>query len=210
MHNNPIDELLSFLKQSDNYTQDSREWPDPTEPRAAQPPMPHGCTCHMGEKLNCPIHGLNAPPEVADIDHTWSMPENHPVGYEQDQPRNWTQAVSSFSGLRNVRDAQHDIVPSVGKLVEVKQSFVPFAPLQTVGGFGQSVDDNLDGLVSSQKDFKWVHDVLGQKDVSVEVDNGNDRWHHVKQTYANADEVEGGGDPQGPASDLTYAEDGNA
>lgn len=82
-------------KTADNFTNDSREWPDPTEPRASKPPAQQGCTCQWGDKLNCPIHGLNADPENAELDHSWSLPENSPVGYPQDQPRSWTGPYQS-------------------------------------------------------------------------------------------------------------------
>jgi len=46
---------------------------------------PKGCTCKEGHKLDCPVHGLNA--GIDPLDHSWSLPENNPVGYPQDQPR---------------------------------------------------------------------------------------------------------------------------
>lgn len=86
------DHTTMWEKTADNYTNDSREWPDPTEPRASKPPEPKGCTCHEGWKLDCPVHGMDADPELAELDHSWSIPENNAVGYPQDAPRTWQQA----------------------------------------------------------------------------------------------------------------------
>lgn len=80
-------------RTADDQTQDTRQFPDPTEPRAARPPDPLGCTCAKGIKLECPVHGLH--PTEGDYDHSWSLPEGQPVGYPQDAPRSWQQAVSS-------------------------------------------------------------------------------------------------------------------
>ena len=85
--------LSSVWKKADNYTQDTREFADPSEPRASKPPEPKGCTCEQGHKLDCPVHGMDA--FEPDNDHTWSLPEGWPVGYPQDQPRGWQQAVAS-------------------------------------------------------------------------------------------------------------------
>lgn len=97
----PIEELIGFLKQADNYTQDTREWPDPTEPRASKPPEPEGCTCAQGNKLDCPIHGMHADPELQELDHTWSMPHRchrrSPSVTNKTAHVIWTQAVSHFS-----------------------------------------------------------------------------------------------------------------
>lgn len=87
-------ELLSFLKTADDYQTDSRQWPDPTEPRPSMSPPGKDCTCPEGHKLDCPLHGLHPTSDIDDL--SWSIPENSPVGYPQDQPRGWTQAVSKF------------------------------------------------------------------------------------------------------------------
>jgi hypothetical protein len=84
---------------ADNYSLDSREWPDPSEPRPSKPPAQKGCTCQWGDKLNCPVHGLNADPELAELDHSWSLPENSPVGYPQDQTQGWVGPYQSSSRL---------------------------------------------------------------------------------------------------------------
>lgn len=82
---------------ADQY--DTREYADTRmmPPTTMQEPVqnnPHpekqGCTCDEGKKLDCPIHGMN--PTEQDIDHSWSIPENFPVGYPQDQPRNYIKA----------------------------------------------------------------------------------------------------------------------
>ena len=94
----------SYQKTADNYTQDTKEWADPTEPRADSEPMPHGCTCRNGTdsqlKLYCPVHGLDGQWEKA-LD--WSIPEGHPVGYPQDGPRTW---VDSFTSSRSSGQAK--------------------------------------------------------------------------------------------------------
>jgi hypothetical protein len=71
---------------------DANQHADPTEPRPADPGLPKGCTCDEGQKLECPIHGLNADPEMADLAHDWSLPEGSPVGYPQDSSRTWSDA----------------------------------------------------------------------------------------------------------------------
>lgn len=78
---------------------DSRNFPDPTEPRSPMPPAPVGCTCEEGHKLDCPVHGLD--PVEPDMDHAWSVPENNPVGFPQDMPRTWSQAVSADRGIEH-------------------------------------------------------------------------------------------------------------
>jgi hypothetical protein len=79
--------------------QDSRQMPPMTQaPNATNPhPEKQGCTCPQGLKLTCPVHGLN--PTEQDSDHTWSIPEGHPVGYPQDQPRNYMKAEGAWSFL---------------------------------------------------------------------------------------------------------------
>lgn len=52
-------------------------------------PEAHGCTCEEGEKLTCPVHGLNPDPEQQGYDHSWSVPQGHPVGYPESGPRNY-------------------------------------------------------------------------------------------------------------------------
>lgn len=82
----PLDELLAFTKYADSWS--TRQWPDPVNdglhPSYEQS---EGCTCEEGHKLDCPIHGLKADPLKGDM--TWALPEASPVGYPQDQPRNW-------------------------------------------------------------------------------------------------------------------------
>lgn len=72
--------------------QDSRMMPPMAlEPGATNPhPEKQGCTCDEGHKLDCPVHGLN--PTEQGYDHSWSIPQGHPVGYPQDQPRNYMKA----------------------------------------------------------------------------------------------------------------------
>lgn len=83
---------------------DTREYPDarmmpPTtmqEPAQGNPhPEKQGCTCDQQHKLDCPVHGLN--PTEEDFDHSWSIPQGHPVGYPQDQPRNYMKAEGAFN-----------------------------------------------------------------------------------------------------------------
>lgn len=93
----PSDELSHFLKSADSW--DTRQWPDSVEGDRPIHQEPLGCTCQNGQdshtKLTCPVHGLEANGEFQTMD--WAIPENSPVGYPQDQPRNWQQAVSSVS-----------------------------------------------------------------------------------------------------------------
>jgi 2'-5' RNA ligase len=90
---------------------DTREYPDARmmppitmgEPAQGNPhPEKQGCTCELGHKLDCPVHGLN--PTEQDFDHSWSIPQGHPVGYPQDQPRNYMKAEGSVVGDRGERD----------------------------------------------------------------------------------------------------------
>lgn len=80
-----------IVKTSDNI--DTRQFPDSImgEEPSPSPSTSLNCTCEDGHKLDCPIHGLDAP---NDRTMQWSLPETSPVGYPQDQPRTWTQAVS--------------------------------------------------------------------------------------------------------------------
>jgi hypothetical protein len=84
----------SAIVVADNYMNDSRNFPDPTAPRAAKPPEPLGCTCKEGQKLHCPVHGMNA--TEPDFDSTWSTPQAQPIGFPQDAPRTWQQAHSAW------------------------------------------------------------------------------------------------------------------
>jgi hypothetical protein len=63
-----VKELEQFLADHD----DSREFDDPK----GHPEL-HGCSCIIGEKLTCPIHGMNADNQLGE---TWHIPENNPVG----------------------------------------------------------------------------------------------------------------------------------
>ncbi len=58
-------------------------------------PEAHGCTCQEGEKLTCPVHGLNPDPVQQRYDHSWSVPEGSPVNFPQDQPRNYMKSEGS-------------------------------------------------------------------------------------------------------------------
>lgn len=79
---------------ADAITNDSRNWPDPTEPRPSKPPVPKGCTCRDGDqgifKLDCPVHGLNSTEDV----NSWAYAPDQagPVGFPQDAPKSWQQA----------------------------------------------------------------------------------------------------------------------
>src|ERR1700677_5155588 len=90
---------------------DTREYPDarmmpPTtmqEPAQGNPhPEKEGCTCDQGHKLDCPVHGLN--PTEENNDHSWSIPENAPVGYPQDQPRSYQVNTGAVSEVRHTHD----------------------------------------------------------------------------------------------------------
>jgi GNAT superfamily N-acetyltransferase/2'-5' RNA ligase len=100
----PSDELSHFLRVADSW--DTRQWPDPLSDNGTGGNVPRGCTCQKGHKLDCPIHGLEANGEYDTME--WTIPEASPVGYPQDQPRNWQQA-SSVSTSPTVRDdVDHD------------------------------------------------------------------------------------------------------
>ena len=82
---------------------DTREYPDALmmpsttmqEPAQGNPhPEKEGCTCDQGHKLDCPVHGLN--PTEENNDHTWSIPEGHPVGYPQDQPNSYQVNTGAY------------------------------------------------------------------------------------------------------------------
>lgn len=85
--------IYSAWHLGDNATSDSRNFPDPLESRPSKPPTPVGCTCPIGHKLDCPVHGLD--PVEPDLDHSWSVPENTPVGYPQSTPRGWQTPYQS-------------------------------------------------------------------------------------------------------------------
>jgi 2'-5' RNA ligase len=81
---------------------DSREFPDTRmmpatdmqQPAQGNPhPEAKGCTCDW-DKLKCPVHGMNPDPIQQGYDHSWSIPENFPVNFPQDQPRAYTKAGS--------------------------------------------------------------------------------------------------------------------
>lgn len=94
--------------------QDSRMMPPITQaPNATNShPEKEGCTCPEGKKLTCPVHGLNPDPTQQEYDHSWSIPQNAPVGYPQDQPRNYMKAEGSVVGDGgNQHDAKTDQQP---------------------------------------------------------------------------------------------------
>jgi hypothetical protein len=65
------------------------------EPAQGNPhPEKVGCTCDEGHKLDCPVHGLN--PTEENNDHTWSIPEGHPVGFPDAQPKNYFVNTGAF------------------------------------------------------------------------------------------------------------------
>lgn len=81
--------------------QDSRQMPPMTqEPNATNPhPEKQGCTCDQGLKLSCPVHGLN--PTEQGYDHSWSIPEGHPVGLYQ-QPDQYMVNARTKQDTRNL------------------------------------------------------------------------------------------------------------
>lgn len=99
----PSIELSHFLHVADSW--DTRQWPDPLSDNGTGGNVPRGCTCQSGHKLDCPIHGLEANGEYDTME--WTIPEASPVGYPQDQPRNWQQAESSIATSPTVRDDIH-------------------------------------------------------------------------------------------------------
>lgn len=209
MKQSVLDELVGFVKRADNYTQDTKNWPDPTEPRAAKPPDPKGCTCLQGEKLNCPIHGLNADPEQ-EVDHTWSIPQGQPIGYPQDQPRNWTQAVSSFSP-----DASHKMIahsesedsPPVGQFSDVVRDFIPSWSVRKQGSpFHQALEDGVHGLSSDSVDLKAFFGEVGD-DGDGDLDEvGHDLEHIPVEEPQIADDVPAGGHEAAHDSDHVERE----
>jgi hypothetical protein len=98
-------------KTADNYAMDSRNFPDPTAPRAAKPPEPLGCTCQEGQKLHCPVHGMDA--TESDNDSTWSVPQAQPIGFSQDAPRSWQQAHASIVSTRVVSEPVWKVISHV-------------------------------------------------------------------------------------------------
>lgn len=84
---------------------DAVQFPPQIEPLKAAPQMLNrGCTCKDGEKLTCPVHGLE--PTIEDPGLSWSIPEGHPVGYDSPQqqgPYIKAQGASqSFPGIKFV------------------------------------------------------------------------------------------------------------
>lgn len=74
---------------------DTRQYPDTRmqpattmdQPAQGAPhPEAKGCTCSQGEKLDCPVHGMNPDADQQKYDHSWSIPQGHPVGYPQNAP----------------------------------------------------------------------------------------------------------------------------
>ena len=90
----PMSIITPTRRIADNYSQDTKNWPDPTEPRAAQPPAPRGCTCHNGDKLNCPIHGMEAEYDGLGNDEWANQLPASPVGFALGQPTTWQQNYS--------------------------------------------------------------------------------------------------------------------
>jgi 2'-5' RNA ligase len=76
--------------------------PDATNPH----PEKEGCTCPEGEKLTCPVHGLNPDPTQQGYDHSWSIPEGSPVGYPESGPRNYY--IKSEGSVSDDGREQHD------------------------------------------------------------------------------------------------------
>jgi 2'-5' RNA ligase len=97
---------------------DTREMPDqmpaliPHDEPAQRKPHPEkqGCTCREGYKLDCPVHGLHATEQ--GYDHSWSIPESNPVGYPQDQPRNYMTSEGSVHDAGEDHDAKRDGEPN--------------------------------------------------------------------------------------------------
>lgn len=104
LHHSPAEDAMwkgrqpIQLKQADNYQQDTRNFPDPTEPRASNPPVPDGCTCPLGHKLDCPVHGLHGTQD--DLDNQWANKQQaNPIGFAQDATQSWQQAYSNIARL---------------------------------------------------------------------------------------------------------------
>lgn len=104
--------LKSTRQAADQW--DTREYPDTRmmPPTTMQEPVqnnPHpekqGCTCEEGDKLNCPVHGMN--PTEHRYDHSWSIPQGHPVGYPQDQPRNYMKAEGKYWNFQDDPEPVH-------------------------------------------------------------------------------------------------------
>ncbi len=92
----PTDGPRTWRQAKDQW--DTREYADSLHMRPMLPPAPidptpdgKSCTCGEGHKLDCPLHGLLPDPRIEDSDHAWHIPENNPVGYPQDQLRNYTR-----------------------------------------------------------------------------------------------------------------------
>lgn len=113
--------IVSVKRVSDNYMQDSKNWPDPTEPRASKPPAPEGCTCPSGHKLDCPVHGMDAQGQSLDMDNQWAnVQQANPIGYPQDAPRSWQQAYSSLAAVKREHQAS-DAGPRGGNVQDQRE-----------------------------------------------------------------------------------------
>lgn len=108
---------------------DTREYPDarmmpPTtmqEPVQGNPhPEKEGCTCEEGHKLDCPVHGLN--PTEEGFDHSWSIPQGHPVGYPQDQPRSYMKAEGAARPDRKVLEEEGYSPYEIGVLESLREN----------------------------------------------------------------------------------------
>jgi 2'-5' RNA ligase len=100
---------------------DSRMMPPTTmqEPVQGNPHPESGiCTCkaigdRLPDKLHCPVHGMYPDETAKSYDHSWSIPENAPVGYPQDQPRSYqvnTGSITSARGTVGI-DNEHTVDP---------------------------------------------------------------------------------------------------
>ena len=100
-----MSELQAFLAE---YHGDSWNpatiWPRPEsdlDMPIGEQPREQDCTCGKGEKLNCPVHGMQA--ANPSFEHTYDIKNsNDPADYENraDGPRSWMRAQTS---------TQHDI-----------------------------------------------------------------------------------------------------
>jgi 2'-5' RNA ligase/GNAT superfamily N-acetyltransferase len=99
-----LSSFLSHIHEADSW--DTRQWPDPLSDNGTGGNVPRGCTCQSGHKLDCPVHGLEANGEYDTME--WTIPEASPVGYPQDQPRNWQQASSVATSPAIRHDVHQD------------------------------------------------------------------------------------------------------
>lgn len=115
-------EFYSSKQAADQW--DTREYPDSRmmPPTTMQEPIqnnPHpekqGCTCEEGAKLDCPVHGMN--PTEQDYDHSWSIPQGHPVGYPDSQPRSYMKAEGKYWNFQDNEDPVHihEVFPEDGE-----------------------------------------------------------------------------------------------